>query len=706
MRDNGFLFGVQYYRAPTPEKQKWKDDLYNIKKNGFNSVKLWVQWRWTHRSENEFYFDDIDELMDIAAQNGLKVTLNVIFDVAPLWVTEKYKDSAIVLANGNEVLQRAVGHRQIGGFPGTCYSHKAAFRERMNFLSATVKRYKEHPALDMWDVWNEPEQCGPYRTPAAYELSCYCKNCERDFKVWLKEKYSTIEELNKVWGRCYNSFDEAELPRERFTFADFIDYREFNLDKMTKEANERIRLVKSIDKEHITYLHVVPNTSSVFNALTGVDDFELAKECDVFASTNFSKPIWSILTCSAASGKVCYNAECHIGNGSIKMHQKQIDLKDMTKDLLPQIGMGIKGFMFWQYRPEILGHEAPAWGTTDLNGSAGSVGTAARKFIKKLEPYTADIMTSPASEPEIAVWKGRKNELLSFCIDGELTGYAKSIEAYVNAIYYSNYNCRVVNDEIITGGLDGIKLLILPYCYGLDGKLAKAVDEFVLNGGTVLSEAHLGGYDADRGRHSCGMPGLGLDELWNIKEVYTTSSYYLKTLVDKNKPDTSGFEDDVKKALEVYGLNGGKNFKINTVWGIDLIGSERYACLNGDCDEIIGRFNGNPCIVKQKRGKGYIYYCGTNLGECAEINKESFAEFTERIIKSAGVKKNCPETGYGVHTDRISDNILIVNNSTGADAVIKLDGEYKMLFSNGSIKENECSVNAGCADMLVKNKNI
>lgn len=699
---NDFVFGAQYYRAPTPERESWRTDLSNMKKNGFNSVKFWVQWRWNHRGEGLFYFDDIDELMDIAAENGLKVTLNVIFDVAPLWVTEKYKDSSIVLSSGKVVEQRAVGYRQIGGFPGTCYSHRKAFEERMNFLRATVERYKDHPALEMWDVWNEPEQCSPHRAPKTDELSCYCENCARDFKEWLENKYSNIDDLNRVWGRCYNNFSEVELPRERFTFVDFIDYREFNLDKMTKEGNERIRLVKSIDKKHTTYLHVVPNTSTIFNVLTGVDDFDMAKECDVFASTNFAKPIWSVLTTSAGNGKLCYNVECHIGLGSTQMHQKQITLADMVKDLIPQIGMGIRGFMFWQYRPEILGHESPAWGTANLDGTIGSVGVAAKEFIGRLEPHIDNIMKAERKKAEIAVWKGRKNEVLSFCINENLQGFAKSIEAYVNAVYNNSYSCRIVNDNMIIDGLDDTKLLILPYCYGLDAKLAKAIDNFVQSGGTVLCEAHLGGYDLGRGRHSYRMPGMGLDALWNIREVYTTSSYHLESVAEEEEFDASGLVDDMKKAVDAYGLNGGKNFKINTKYGISLVGSERYACLNDDCDEIIGTFQGKPCIVKQKRGKGTVYYCGTNLGESAELYAEDFARFAEKIIREAGATKNYPINKYGVHIDRVSENILVVNNNTDEDVTFELDGKYRSVFCDEKISSSSYCIKAGCADMLVK----
>ena len=696
-----FIFGVQYYRAPTPSCDDWESDLANIKAAGFSDVKFWVQWRWTHRAEDSFYFDDIDELMDLAYKNGLRVTLNVIFDVAPGWILKKYPESKILLANGRTVEPHAEGHRQIGGFPGTCYSHKKALEARKQFLKKTVERYKDHPALYMWDVWNEPEQCGTYRYAKADELSCFCDNCREDFIVWLKTKYKTIEKLNEVWGRCYDDFGDIELPTERFTFADFMDFREFNLDKMTAEGLWRLRLTKSIDSEHPVYLHVVPNTSSIFNALTGVDDFALAKECDVFASTNFAKPIWSVLTTSAGYGKTCYNVECHIGSGNTKMHQKQITLNDMVKDLVPQMGMGIKGFMFWQYRPEVLGHEAPAWGVTKPDGSMGSVGIAAEEFISRLRPYTDEIMKADAPKWEIAVWKGRKNEILSFCINNELQSFAKSIEAYVNAVYYGNYNCRIVDDKTVESGLDGIKLLIMPCCYEADERLIGAVDSFVKRGGTLLCEAHLGGYNADNGRHSYTMPGCGADELWGIHEVYTTSSYHLKSIVNGETADTSGFVDDVKKAIDAYGLNGGKNFAIKTNIGITLTGAERFACLDGDGAEVIGTFNGEPCIVKKEYGKGTIYYCGTNLGEGAENGSEAFSEFVSYIAKSAGAEKNPYSAGYGVHTDRITDNIIAVNNAAETDAVIELDGKFTSLFGSAP-KDGTYVIPAESADILIK----
>ena len=108
-----FIFGAQYYRAPTPEPECWEADFARMRELGFTMVKLWVQWRWSHRrtrsGEPRFIFDDLDRLMDLAAANGLQVTLNTILDVAPEWLYEIYGSARQVSANGQRIEPYAVG---------------------------------------------------------------------------------------------------------------------------------------------------------------------------------------------------------------------------------------------------------------------------------------------------------------------------------------------------------------------------------------------------------------------------------------------------------------------------------------------------------------------------------------------------------------------------------------------------------------------
>ena len=77
-----FIFGAQYYRAPTPEPECWAGDLRRMAEMGFNAVRYWVQWRWSHRQTGNlpsgpghYVFDDLDVLMDLATEAGLLVSV-------------------------------------------------------------------------------------------------------------------------------------------------------------------------------------------------------------------------------------------------------------------------------------------------------------------------------------------------------------------------------------------------------------------------------------------------------------------------------------------------------------------------------------------------------------------------------------------------------------------------------------------------------
>jgi len=223
-----FPFGSQYYRAPSPHRNEWDNDLKNMSELGFNTVKFWVQWRWNNPEEDKFYFDDIDELMDLSEKYNLRVMLNTIFDVAPEWIYDKYPDASMVTLSGRKIGPQTQPHRQIGGL-GYCFNHDGVISHFNIFLEETIKRYKDHPALEIWNVGSEPELTSSMAEMRDYandinkigDMLCYCNNCKLKFRNWLKVKYENIDVLNERWNRNCISFEKAELPLTRNTFNDF-----------------------------------------------------------------------------------------------------------------------------------------------------------------------------------------------------------------------------------------------------------------------------------------------------------------------------------------------------------------------------------------------------------------------------------------------------------------------------------------------------
>ena len=681
-----FLFGSQYYRAPTPDESCWEADHARMAALGFNSVKYWVQWRWSHRRGGVFVFDDVLRLMDIAHRHGLAVTLNVIFDVAPHWLYEEYPDAKPVMNCGRVIEPEAVAHRQIGGSPGPSFFHAGARAEREKFLAATVAAFKDHPALDMWDIWNEPELAFNQRTPNLDTLADYNPHAIAAFRVWLERKYSILEKLNAVWGRCYEAWSEVEAPRTAQTIQDFIDWREFHLDALTDEARWRFAAVRSLDPRHVVFLHTVPNLMWCWNSVSGcADDFALAEMCDLYAASYNGGGQHVAQLTSPAAGKIVYNTETHINFGVTTMHPGRVDLPKLLDEFLPQIGAGIRGFQFWQFRAETLGFEAPAWGVVKADGSDRPVTLAAAQFWEKLAPYADALARCPSPPTEVGVWKSRLNEIFHFAIHGKLQPLIESVCPYVDALYAANIPYRVVDDRTLGAGrLEGLRFLILPSPYYLTQAEIDALSHWVEAGGILWSEAHLGAYNGTTGRHSAIVPGGGLAAAWGVREVDSTSSYRLD--LEQSQAFAGAMSEDVKKALLASGTSGAKFFPIQTPTGATIWGAERYAELSHRGGEVLGSFDGRtPTLVRQPVGRGAVYYHGTNLGEGSAKERGAFRNMLAAALDRAGIvptlHAQADEPG-SVHLDRLQapggDVFLVIRNGTKMPQTLRFRAEGRV----------------------------
>ncbi len=632
-----FIYGAQYYRAPTPKDELWIRDLKLMKAAGFTDVKFWAQWRWSERKEGEFYFGDLDALMELAKGFGLRVTINVICDVCPSYIYEKYPNCRPVDINGQVFIEREVSCRQIGGYPGPCYNHREAFDHRMAFIKELINRYKDHPAMFMWDMWNEPEHNLLKRAPKFENLFCYCDNCKKAFMDWLKIKYKDINNLNNKWGRCYTDFSQIELPRTGETIGDFLDYRLFALETMAKEAKARVEIAKEIDKNHPVYLHPVPNTGDCFNSLTGVDDFKMSIPCDCFAGTTNGFPTQPLQTTSSAKGKVCYNVESHLRYGSATMYAKHLNKQDFLNVFIPQVGLGIKGFMHWQFDSETLGVEAPAWGLNPYNNEYTYLAARVKsnndysvlkedksyigakeagEYLKNL--FDKGLLEAMPKKPEIGIYKSTSNDIVQFCINKNIDDLVNSINGWTKTLYAMSGNICYVNDYEVLEGIDeNIKVLIMPYVYALTATLSRKLSDFVRRGGILVTEPHFGAYDIFYNRISQSN-GSNIACFVDIFEINTTSPIHLEK--DMEKQSEKEATDDVSKAMKAFGNIGSEEFPVKYK-NMDLIGYKRYAEYVGEGLEVLGTYKDKPLIVKKQLGEGAVICMGSLFA--AEFERQS-----------------------------------------------------------------------------------
>ncbi|MBD3175825.1 MAG: cellulase family glycosylhydrolase [Armatimonadia bacterium] len=668
----GLAFGTQYYRAPTPRPEDWERDLTAIRDHGFNTVKYFCQWRWSHPGPGEFYFDDLDRLMDLAAERELQVIINTLFDIIPAWVTHRHPDCMMRRQDGRRLGPTGMGHRQIGGVPGPCLNHPTARQLREEFLRETVRRYADHPAMWVWDVWNEPElTVGLVRQGPARDQICWCSSCRQAFAEWLKAKYSDLGDLNEAWARNYRGWEEVELPGEVYCVsADWTDWRLFFRDTVTGEQRWRSEVAREEDAGHPVMCHTVP--PPIFSVFCcGADDFELAEPCDLFGCTTSCQiPMMADFARSAGRGRPMLASEIHALPGSTLNRPSPLSTTELERQILMPLFQGYKGFVFWQYRAELLGSEGPAWGLTRPDGSPEPWLEDCRDLAKLLTEHT-DFLREGRSEPApVAILSVPENEIFFYSHDGSHDRYWAGLRGAYRLLRSLGRPVDFIHPSNL-GEASQYAAIVAPIPYAYPSSVAEDLKAYVRGGGRLLTEGFLCALDPASGMTSTVHPGMGMDELVGCREVSVTPS----GRVDMRMSYGSGGVEpsDQPRMLLTEDIGGlGRDAALP-----GRLAEQRLEVTTG---RVLARFvDGSAAIVENDQGSGSTVHIGTWIFQAySETGMEELASLVDGLLGLPSGWASSPD----VRVDRIETEDrawLLLTNETEVDsnARVRVEGGFE-----------------------------
>ena len=193
--------GTCYYPEHWPETM-WGEDLRRMLENGIEVIRIAeFAWNKVEPTEGTFTFDFFDRFLDVAEKMGMKVIFCTPTATPPAWLTEKYPE--VLNARIDGVIYRHGGRRHYN-YNSPVYQEKAAL---------ITERFAEHfahrPCIIGWQIDNE--------------INCetdvfYSKSDDEAFRVFVKEKYGTLDALNDAWGtvfwnQTYSDWSEVHIPR-------------------------------------------------------------------------------------------------------------------------------------------------------------------------------------------------------------------------------------------------------------------------------------------------------------------------------------------------------------------------------------------------------------------------------------------------------------------------------------------------------------
>jgi beta-galactosidase len=491
-------------------------------------------------------------------------------------------------------------------------------------------------------------------------MLCYCPNCEKKFKHWLEEKYKSIAKLNISWNRNYISFDDVELPKTRNTFNDVIDWRMFFVYTIGENVKRRFEIARAEDKGkhplmcHHVFIQGFPVTS------TASDPWNVGRFGDLHGFTQMDDMAMIDILRSCAKDKPVISAEMLMLPGYTLDLPKAIDADDIKKFIFSGVAGNQKGFIFWQYRPEILGRETPTWGLSFLDGEETPWLKAFSESGLVLQKNAEFILDAAPKKAEVAILYNPENQIFAWASTGNEKTATDSLLGYHRALYERNYLVDFIHPiEFEKDILSNYKVLIIPFPYVINKTIADKIIHWVENGGVLITESYTAGWNIEKGHHEKVVPGYGLDKVFKIKQslVEPADEGVVNIKMDKDLPF-------IKKNENVTGALVKETF-FNQ-------GAEVLASF--DCDK--------AAITLSKFGKGKAIQIGSYVAleyhRKREINNGNLlaglVEFTSNISKPF-----IPENKK-IRVDVLSKNdekMVIVQNLEKMDVnvTIKIPGE-------------------------------
>lgn len=645
-------FGAVYFRKSNPPKADWERDYGVASEDGLNVFRHWFMWAAIERKPGVYDWEDYDRQMDLAAKNGIKTIIAELTHTVPDWAYRQWSHARQLRADGRPmtsnmgVSSATGGFSNNGGGAGALTMNAPEVKEAVGaFLKALATRYKGHPGLLGYDVWNEVNYA------ADVDFSDYMK---ADFRLWLQAKYGDLDTLAQAWYRySYAEWDDIEPPHEVAAYPENLDWLEFKRQNYYDQMQFKIDTIRGIDSDCLIAAHgvggAIPNM-----AANGSDDWLAASKVELYGLTwvpsrrgfkpwqNFFGPD---LTRAAARGKPWWHAERPGGPlwlqpqvlGRDKEDGRVMDPEDIRTLTMTSFAAGATGVLNLRYRPLLDGPLFGAFGSYGMDGArtqrsdmASAIGKWAnapeQKPLFAAKPVKGDIAILVI--PEAQAWD-------------YLLNHHHKPETYREAMwgaYRGFFDNGIQADWVHIDHIADYDTIYAPYPIMLTAEHAKALAAWVEAGGTLISEA-TPGYFGDRGKVGTVQPNNGLDAVFGVREDEV-----------EFMPDIG---DRIHFALDGRPVQGGgflQSYRVTT-------GSGRGSFADGRLAVVENRFGaGKTMLVGTHPGIAYFKTSGAD-------NLRYFADAFAWTGKTQQVQLSNPALQARLH-EGPAGRILWVINST------------------------------------------
>ncbi len=632
---NKVVYGGDYNPEQWPE-EIWADDMRLLKEANIDIVTLNVfSWAALQPSEETYDFSKLDKIMEMVRDNGLQVCLATSTGAHPAWMAKKYPDILRTEFNGLK--------RKFGGRHNSCPNSPTYEKYSVRLAQKIAERYRDYNNIVAWHISNE------------FGGECYCENCEKAFRVWLKKKYQTIENVNRAWntafwGHTFYDWDEIVLPnllsehfeQDRSQFQGItVDYKRFNSESILECYKREYDALKAITPD-------IPITTNLMGFYKPLDYKMWAKYMDVVSWDNYPSN-----EDSPAQIAMSHDLMRGINGGEPFLLMEQTP---SVTNWLPYNALKRPGVMrLWSYQAVAHGSDSVMFfqmrrtvgACEKLHGAViDHVGTNETRVFREVKALGAELKElgeqtlGAVTDAKAVIYFDWDNWWAIECSAGPNCDlkYKDEIYNYYQALYKLNIPVDIVGPE---DDLGKYQLLIAPILYMTKTGYDEKIRTFVKNGGTFVTTFFSGIADEHDLIVTGGYPG----KLRDIMGIWVEES------------------DALPSGAENHFTYRGKAYPAKLLCDLShLEGAEALSVYEEDF------YAQMPAITKNQFGDGRAYYVATRSNEefyqtlmadiCEECGVESLLAPQENLEVTMRRNENGRFLFLLNHADREQETVM------------------------------------------------
>ena len=632
---NKIVYGGDYNPEQWPE-EIWAEDMRLLKEANIDIVTLNVfSWAALQPSEETYDFSKLDKIMEMVRDNGLQVCLATSTGAHPAWMAKKYPDILRTEFNGLK--------RKFGGRHNSCPNSPTYEKYSVRLAQKIAERYRDYNNIVAWHISNE------------FGWECYCENCEKAFRVWLKKKYQTIENVNRAWntafwGHTFYDWDEIVLPnllsehfeQDRSQFQGItVDYKRFNSESILECYKREYDALKAITPD-------IPITTNLMGFYKPLDYKMWAKYMDVVSWDNYPSN-----EDSPAQIAMSHDLMRGINGGEPFLLMEQTP---SVTNWLPYNALKRPGVMrLWSYQAVAHGSDSVMFfqmrrtvgACEKLHGAViDHVGTNETRVFREVKALGAELKElgeqtlGAVTDAKAAIYFDWDNWWAIECSAGPNCDlkYKDEIYNYYQALYKLNIPVDIVGPE---DDLGKYQLLIAPILYMTKTGYDEKIRTFVKNGGTFVTTFFSGIADEHDLIVTGGYPG----KLRDIMGIWVEES------------------DALPSGAENHFTYRGKAYPAKLLCDLShLEGAEALSVYEEDF------YAQMPAITKNQFGDGRAYYVATRSSEefyqtlmadiCEECGVESLLAPQENLEVTMRRNENGRFLFLLNHADREQETVI------------------------------------------------